>query len=294
MSIRMRLALDSAFRFICFTSCRWKDIENICITNIIRRHILDAFNQILLLIVFRIFILSYMHIVHIFMDESFNDWYKYWIPYAVVLYIFYRYRVEAEHKLCAPPFYLHLSNILGKLQEITFSMQPWPAVGSTNRVAREMQKKALSRNKTNPVHASGRIKIPLVSSLSVDRYTRRYLNGGGYPPRSKLLCAFEHVMIAVSSSTQEEEQVFPFFMVLSACLKLTKTSIPRMLPRRKTRTRAGCNGRSDWQDVRRDVRFESRDNVTCASRKINMKEKKKRDDWSPSSPTNHTKRVQVT
>lgn len=27
-------------------------------------------------------------------------------------------------------------------------------------------------------------------------------------------------MIAVSSSTQEEEQVFPFFMVLSACLNL--------------------------------------------------------------------------
>jgi len=74
-------------------------------------------------------------------------------------------------------------------------------------------------NKTNPVHASGRIKIPLVSFVRISEIPEwRRVSCA----RSRLLCAFEHVMIAVSSSTQEKEQVFPFFVVLSDCLNLRR------------------------------------------------------------------------
>lgn len=138
--------------------------------------------------------------------------------------------------------------------------------GPTNRVAQNVEK---------TVAKIKGIRYTLPDASRFRLYPSRprvYLNGGGHPPRSRLLCAFEHVMIAVSSSTQEEEQVFPFFMVLSGCLNLEdvnsadaaaaknkdKSWMQRAIDRRRRRRRR--------QDVWR-IGSKSRDYVSRASRK---------------------------
>lgn len=82
-------------------------------------------------------------------------------------------------------------------------------------------------------------------------------------------------MIAVSSPTQEEEQVFPFFMVSYRPALTSKTSIPRMLPAknkdgsRPAGRRNGDGGRCNDGAVDRRVqdvwcvRLESCDDVNC-------------------------------
>lgn len=87
-------------------------------------------------------------------------------------------------------------------------------------------------------------------------------------------------MIAVSSSTQEEEQVFPFFMVLSACLNLEDVNSADVAGEKQGREfAAGANGGGGAATVAAAVavdrrgqdvwcmRFESRDGANCVSRK---------------------------
>lgn len=82
-------------------------------------------------------------------------------------------------------------------------------------------------------------------------------------------------MIAVSSSTQEEEQVFPFFMVLSACLNLEDVNSADVAGEKQGReldtavatavavAAVDQRGQDVWC-----MHFESRDDyANCASRK---------------------------
>lgn len=115
--------------------------------------------------------------------------------------------VPLENCRKLPPLFTH--SRFGWSSRLGWLDQPRSARGA----------KSAFENKTNPVHASGRIKIPLVSLARGPRVPeipeRRWVSAF-----ETLLCALEHVMIAVSSSTQEEEQVFPFFIVLSGRVNL--------------------------------------------------------------------------
>lgn len=137
---------------------------------IVCTHVCENFALLLVQIpnsLYRCFLLSVPHIYDIDRDRE-------WAPYASFLY----------------PL---LSNTLGKLQEITFSIHrgQWPVRFDQPRSAKGA--KSERGNKTNPVHASGRIKIPLVSAVRISEIPERRRVSCA---RSRLLCAFEHVMIA--------------------------------------------------------------------------------------------------
>lgn len=130
-----------------------------------------SFNQILFT-VFCIFILFYMHtcIIYIFIDENFNNWCKYWICYAVVLYIL---PILDRDKLHLFTFtYLTPSENCRKLPSLCTVASG--RFGSTNRIAREAQKKRSQEIKRIRYTLPDASRFRLYP-LSVDRYTPEIL-----------------------------------------------------------------------------------------------------------------------